>query len=170
MTWLINILDRAIWWFVSKLPEGLPPTTPSAFPDAPGPAPSPEVVLATTTPAVGPPGLLWDTLANVKHSVRVICDLEGLTLEQKNTLYATIAVESGFKLDAINHNRNGKGIIMSTDWGICQWNDFYHGKEISPEEAMHNPEKAVRLMCKYWKRGQRNLWIAYKSGAYKKYL
>jgi hypothetical protein len=23
-------------------------------------------------------------------------------------------------------------------------------------------------MCAYWKRGQRNLWIAYKNGSYKK--
>ena len=126
----------------------------------------------TPTPQPPPPPLpkyQWDTLANIKHSVRVICDEEGLTLEEKNTLFTTIWAESGFKLDAKNENKiNGK--VVSTDWGICQWNDYYHGKEISPKEAVENPEKAVRLMCAYWKRGQRNLWIAYKNGSYLRYL
>lgn len=111
----------------------------------------------------------WDTPIFARHSVRMICDEEGLDTEQKNTLCATIGGESGWKIGAKRENlKNGK--VWSTDWGICQWNDYYHSKEISPEEAVNNPEKAVRLMCSYWKRGQRNLWIAYKSGAYKKYL
>lgn len=31
---------------------------------------------------------------------------------------------------------------------------------------MNNPEKAVRLMCHYWKKGEtyRRWWIAYKNG------
>lgn len=113
---------------------------------------------------------LWDTPANIKHSVRLICDEEGLTLEQKNTLYATINGESGFKLTARNDNKNKKGVVTSTDWGLCQWNSRYHGSEITPDEAVHNPEKAVRLMCAYWKRGQRSLWCAYANGSYKKFL
>jgi hypothetical protein len=122
------------------------------------------------TPQPAPaPKYLWDTPSNAKHSVRLICDEEGLTVEQKDTMTATIQGESGFNLKAVNYNkRNGK--VVSTDFGLCQWNDYYHGKEISPDEALNNPEKAVRLMCAYWKRGQRDLWIAYKSGAYKKYL
>lgn len=133
--------------------------------DAPkdtGETPQPE-------PPPQPPKYQWDTIDHIKHTVRVICDEEGFTLEQKNTMYATIWAESGFNLKAKNENKvNGK--VVSTDYGICQWNDYYHGKEITPDEAVNNPEKAVRLMCQYWKRGQRNLWIAYKSGAYKKYL
>ena len=108
----------------------------------------------------------WSTPLPARHSIRLICDEEGLTVEQKNTMCATIGGESGWSINAINHNSIG-GRIVSTDFGICQWNDIYHGKEISPTEAMNNPEKAVRLMCSYWKRGQRNLWIAYKSGRYK---
>lgn len=127
--------------------------------------------MATTIAIEQPPApkYLWDTPLQAKHSVRVICDEEGFTLEQKNTMCATIAVESGFHIDAINHNTSN-GRITSTDNGICQWNDFYHATEITPNEALNNPEKAVRLMCQYWKRNQRDLWIAYRSGAYKKYL
>jgi len=113
---------------------------------------------------------LWDTKENIKHSVRVICDEEGLDLEQKNTMCATIQAESGFNLKAKNLNKNSKGVVTSTDWGLCQWNDKYHSSEITPDESVNNPEKAVRLMCAYWKRGQRDLWIAYKNGSYKKYL
>lgn len=136
------------------------------MPQKPVIAPPPPVVVPTPTPA---PKYDWSTPAACKHTIRVICDEEGLTVEEKNKLDATINGESGYKLDARRDNYlNGK--VWSTDWGLCQWNDYYHGKEITPDEAVHNPEKAVRLMCKYWKRGQCNLWVAYSSGAYKKYL
>ncbi len=116
-----------------------------------------------------PPKYLWNTALQAKHSLRVICDEEGLSLEQKNTMCATVMVESGFHINAINYNKkNGK--VVSTDYGICQWNDYYHGKEISPNDALNNPEKAVRLMCHYWKLGRRNQWVAYSSKAYLKYL
>ena len=123
------------------------------------------------TPIVEPPQpkYLWDTPVLARHSVRVIADEEKLTVGQKNTMCATIGAESGWNPKAVNYNKkNGK--IVSTDYGICQWNDYYHGKEISPDEALNNPEKAVRLMCTYWKRGQRNLWIGYINGSYKKFL
>lgn len=106
----------------------------------------------------------------IRHSIRVICDEEGMSLEQKNTMCATIQAESGFILTAKNFNKDKNGKVLSTDWGLCQWNDYYHGKEITPDESINNPEKAIRLMCQYWKRGQRDLWIAYKNGSYKKYI
>lgn len=116
----------------------------------------------------------WTDKAHARHNVRAICDLEGLTQEQKNTLTATLAVESGFDIHAVNRNylfhHDGTKYIASTDWGICQWNDYFHGTEISPNEAMGNPEKAVRLMCKYWKQGQQNQWVAFSTGLYKHYL
>ena len=78
--------------------------------------------------------------------LQIICDEEGLDLEQKNTMCATIGAESGWIPTAIHKNiLNGK--VFSTDFGICQWNDYYHGKEITPDEAVNDPEKAVRLMC-----------------------
>jgi hypothetical protein len=122
------------------------------------------------TPTPPQPKYRWDTPTNVSHSIRVICDEERMSLEQKNTMWATIKAESGFNTKAVNYNRRKDGSIASTDYGLCQWNDYYHGSEISPDEAVDDPEKAVRLMCAYWKRGQRDLWIAYKSGSYKKYL
>jgi len=118
------------------------------------------------------PKYLWDTPMQARHSVRLICDENGFTLEQKNTMCATIAVESGFNTKAINRNRNSKGVVVSTDRGICQWNDHYHGHEITNDEALNNPEKAVRLMAFYWKKGEkyRRWWVAYSSGAYRRFL
>ncbi len=120
-------------------------------------------------PLPAPPKYLWDTPADARHSVRVICDEESLTLEQKNTMTATIGGESGWII-AATHKNIVNGVVASVDNGICQWNSIYHGKEITPDEALHDPEKAVRLMCAYWKRGQRNLWDAYLNGSYKRYL
>lgn len=135
------------------------------------PVPPPVVATTPFPPAPPVPKYLWDTPTNVRHSVRVICDEEKLSVEDKNDMCATVQAESGFKLTAKNENKvNGK--VVSTDWGLCQWNDYYHGKEITPDEALHNPEKAVRLMCKYWKMGEtsKQMWIAYKNGSYRKYL
>lgn len=152
------ILSYFRLWFKVK-------ASPTIAPEAP-------VVAQDETLAVSEPKSTkydWDVPIMARHSVRVICDEEGLTLEQKNTLCATIGAESGWKIDAVNQNKV-KGKVVSTDYGLCQWNDFYHGKEITPDEALHDPEKAVRLMCACWKRGQRDLWIGYKSGNYKNYL
>jgi hypothetical protein len=126
------------------------------------------VPLPTSEPSVTPK-YDWSTPIAARHSVRLICDEEGLTVKQKNELCATVQCESGFNPKTVHPNiKNGK--VSSTDYGICQWNDYYHGKEISPDEAVNNPEKAVRLMCAYWKRGQERLWECYKQNLYQKYL
>lgn len=126
-------------------------------------------VVVPPVPSQPEPTYLWDTDLHIRHTVRVLCDEEGLNLEQKDTLFATVWEESQFKLNAKRENFMD-GSVWSTDWGICQWNDYFHHKEITPYEAVHDPEKAVRLMCEYWKRNQRNQWSAYKSGAYRKHL
>jgi hypothetical protein len=113
---------------------------------------------------------LWDTPTNVRASVRAICDEAGLTVEQKSTLCATIECESQFNTKAIHPNVGGTGKVLSTDYGLCQWNDKYHGNQITPDDALNDPEKAVRLMCAYWKRGRRALWVSYLKGNYKQYL
>lgn len=115
----------------------------------------------------------WDTKENIRHSIRLICDKEGLTVQEKNELCATIQGESGFNLQAKNENKiNGK--VVSTDWGLCQINDYYHigqGKSFpSVDFVLNNPEKVVRWMCKQWKLGNKNWWIAFKNGSYKKFL
>lgn len=134
---------------------------------------------------VAPPAAatyLWRSPNEIRHSIRVIADEEGLvgidpkdgTHTLKDTLCATIQGESGFDLSATNKNYafrpDGTKYVASTDSGLCQWNDKYHGKEITPQEAMQNPEKAVRLMCAYWRRGQQHQWCAYDNGRYKLFL
>ena len=156
LKWLDEFL-HALVYGDAPMPQQTPPNMPINEPPPPEP--------------VTPP-LLWDTPANVRHSIRVLCDELGFTLEQKNTMCATIQAESGFNTHARLDNKKN-GVVWSTDWGVCQWNSYWHWektKEISPEEAVNNPEKAVRLMCKYWKAGLRNQWVAYSSGAYKRYL
>lgn len=138
----------------------------------------PEPVLPQPEPIETPSKYDWDTPILARHSVRVIADEEGLTLEQKNTMCATIGGESGWDNNAKNpnyaFNSRGQKYLASTDWGICQINDHYHiGKDKSfpsVEYVVQNPEAVVRWMCTQWKRGRRNWWIAYKSGAYKRYL
>jgi hypothetical protein len=116
----------------------------------------------------------WDTPENAKHSVRLICDDQGLTLEQKNLVCAVIMAESGFYNTAKNFNKNSKGETTSTDWGICQINDRYHigaGNTFpSVEYVLGNPDKVVLWMIKMYKQGHLNWWCAYANGSYKKYL
>lgn len=148
--------------FLSKVPP------PKPFPEEPDPHPVPE-----PEPIPEPPKYDWSTPQKARHSVRVICDEEGLTLEQKNTLCATIGCESGWKNTAkLENKKDGK--TWSTDWGICQINDYWHigkGKTFpSVEYVLENPDKVVRWMCKMWKQQQRNLWVCYSKGLYKQYL
>lgn len=134
-----------------------PPTVPQ---DAPKPI---EPVPVPLTPKYA-----WTTPSEARHSVRLICDEEGLTVQQKNDLSKTVHCESGYHTQAVHPNLyNGK--LASTDRGIAQWNDHYHGGEITNDEAFNDPEKAIRLMCKYVKRGQLKLWVCYSSGLYKQY-
>lgn len=155
---LLDFLERELGWKLAQFPVNTPAPTPPPAPVEP-------------PPAIANGALLWDTPENVRHSIRVICDQEGLTVEQKNILTATLQCESGFNPKTVHPNIDPKsGKVFSTDYGVCQWNDYYHGKEISPEEAVSNPEKAVRLMCSYVKKGQIKQWVCYSAGLYKKYL
>lgn len=123
-------------------------------------------------PAIVPPATKydWDTPILARHSTRVICDEESLTLEQKNTLCATVGAESGWKPNAIGKpNTNG-----SRDWGIVQVNDKLwvgEGKAFpTTAYVLANPEECVRWMCTQWKAGHRNWWMGYTSNNYKAYL
>lgn len=119
------------------------------------------------------PKYLWDNFANSRHSVRVICDEEKLTLQEKNLICAVIQQESNFNNRAKCENKKS-GKVWSTDWGICQINDHYHigiGKSFpSVEYVLSNPDKVVRFMIKMYRAGRLNLWVAFSSGAYKKFL
>lgn len=164
--------------------------------EAPVVAPAPPEAPSPTRPRfepVEPPvnGYKWDTVANARHSVRVICDEEGLTLKQKNELCATVGAESGWQSYYLSGPKKGQpvklenkkgGVTWSTDWGIAQINDWYNIKEAVTEDkhlrffptvqyVLDNPELVIRWMCKQWKSGNANWWIAFKqkTPAYKKY-
>lgn len=143
---------------------------------APVSLPVPPSVTITPKPIpMNPDELLpWNT-TSIKshenwHNVRALCDLERLSHEQKEELCATVWAESEFYTKAKLDNKDKNGRVWSTDAGICQWNSYWHSKEISTEEAFNNPEKAVRLMCKYFLNGQADSWVGHSSGNYKKYL
>jgi hypothetical protein len=111
----------------------------------------------------------WDDPVIARHNLRVICDQEGLTVELKNKVSQTVHCESGYNIKATHPNLDDAGQLHSEDYGICQWNDKYHGKEISPQEAMNDPEKACRLMARYAKAGKLKQWVCYSSGLYSHY-
>jgi hypothetical protein len=115
----------------------------------------------------------WSIPAAAHHNVRALCDLMSLSFQQKQELTACVMVESAFDINAIHRNyvfQNGQRVLTSTDYGICQWNDKYHSSEITPDQALHDPSFAVRLMCKYWLVGGQYEWCSYTSGEYKQYL
>ncbi len=140
--------------------------TPAPVPPQPTPTPVPD-----PTPV---PKYLWDTPDNAQHSVRVICDEEGLTLKDKNDLTACVHVESNFNPKAQHQNRDRQGVVTSTDYGIVQVNDFWHigpGKDFpTVDYVLTNPEACVRWMARLFKSGRKNLWSSYNSGAYQQYL
>lgn len=149
---------------VWKIGEHTTPELPPNLPVQPPLPAQPEIL-----PVEAKEALKWGTIAEIRHSVRLICDDEGLSFQMKDDLCATIQAESEFKLTAVRDNLDKFGKVWSKDWGLCQWNDYWHGKEISPADAVHDPEKAVRLMCAYFKRGQADQWVAHKTGVYRKY-
>lgn len=111
----------------------------------------------------------WTNPVIARHNLRVICDQEGLTFEQKTTMSKVIHCESGYNVNCVHPNLNENGEVASTDFGICQWNDYYHGEEMPQQTALHNPEAAIRLMCKYVKQGLIKEWVCFSSGLYEHY-
>ena len=78
---------------------------------------------------------------------------------------ATIWAESEMNPNATNYNKDG-----TVDFGICQFNNYWYRDKISPHNALNNPELALNIMAEQWEKGRKKDWIAYRSGAYKKYL
>ena len=116
---------------------------------------------------------LWDTKDHIRRNVRVMCDNAGMSIPDKNEMCATIHGESSWDIHAICHNyttKHGVKVLASTDNGLCQWNDYWHSKEITPHEAQNDPHKSVSLMIQYWLGGQKDAWVAHKTGYYKQFL
>lgn len=112
----------------------------------------------------------WSTQEKARHSVRVICDEERLSVQDKNDLCATVGGESAWLPRATGKpNKDG-----TRDYGIAQLNSKYwigEGKLYPNIEAVYNdPEGCIRWMCKQWKAGNKNWWYAFKKKSYLKYM
>jgi len=109
----------------------------------------------------------WGTTSERIHSTRLICDEEGLSWDLKNKLCATVNCESEWRLDAKNENKDKNGNVLSTDWGICQYNDYYFIGKNKPiptiQDALTNPELCIRVMARQFKAGGAYQWICYKK-------
>lgn len=140
--------------------------------------PLPEAANASVSPVLPPTAALspleFSTPKNAFHSVRVICDEQGLTLDEKNLICACIYQESEFWNTAKCKNKNKAGVVTSTDWGICQVNDYFHigkGKDFeSVQFILNNPDRVVKWMINQYKAGNLGMWVSYSSGAYKRWL
>lgn len=152
---------------LSAILEGMKPATSS-------PAPKPTPTTPTQAPAPVNPDALnpWDqSIAGNEHNVRALCDLAALALLGKNIITACVEIESNFQnyyigtTNPVIHRNILNGKVESTDWGICQWNDFYHigaGKDFASTDAvMANPTAAVNKMIAYYKAGRINQWSSY---------
>lgn len=190
---MINIF-KALWnlftaWLSKRLTQA-PIVAPVIVEEASQPVHQIEEE-GTPPPPAPAPEYLFDTPQNSRHSIRVICDEEGLPLVPtfkvserqyllKDILCACIEQESRFYnvlpsgKPTTHPNLSKSGKLLSTDWGICQVNDYYHigiGKSFpSVEYVMNNPDKVVRWMARLFKAGKMNLWSSFVSGAYEKYL
>lgn len=152
--------------------EGLAPLIPNVPPSLPDFEPTPP---QPPVPPEPDPKYLWDTPDHAHHSVRLICDEEGLNLTEKNLICQVIRCESGFKTDVTQVNRDQKtGKILSTDYGICQMNSYWYIGNNRPikdiEEALHDPEKCVRIMIKRYREGGLTDWVCYSSGKFRRYI
>lgn len=151
-----------------------------AMPLTPQPSIIPAEATASSVPVLAPVESIdtlypsWATQQDAYHNARVLCDNSGLTLAEKNLISACLYQESRFKVGAVNHNENGVGDILSTDYGIAQINDFYHigaGKDFpSVEYVMDNPAKTVQFMINKYLQGRLSMWVSYSSGDYKQWL
>lgn len=110
-------------------------------------------------------------IETMQEMVLRVCKEKKLTKQQTNDVYNTIRCESQFKNTAVNQNKlNGK--VLSTDYGICQINDYYHigvGKSFpSVDFVKQNPDKVVAWMCDMAKAGKLKLWVCYSKNLFKK--
>lgn len=74
---------------------------------------------------------------------------------------AVLYCESGMDPKAVNRNKNG-----TTDYGICQFNDYWYKDIISPDTALNNPKAALYIMARMWQKGRQKDWICYRNKAY----
>jgi len=125
-------------------------------------------------------GIIQQMLDVLRKALGIQTQLDKLKLEEtikriakeegvdSDLVLAVIRCESGVNPKAINKNTDG-----TIDYGICQYNSYWYiekGKLITKDEALNDPEKCVRLMCRRFKQGFAKDWVCYKTSAYVKYL
>ena len=98
----------------------------------------------------------------MEQMVRRVAKEEGV---DPDLIAAVIWCESGMNPRAIKRNPNG-----TTDYGLCQFNDYWYRHIIDPGTALNRPEKAVRVMCQQFRAGHKADWICFRSAKYRKYL
>lgn len=181
MDWILNIIKKVDNFIASLEKEwenrNMEPDTVnspvSQTEAAPVASPDPDALLP------------WDTQANCRHNVRALCDLEGLTFEQKNELSSTVHCESDYDPSIVMYNcEHGfvrstaynpaiHGAIMSEDVGIAQINSYWHigpDKDFpSKEYVLNNPEACIRWTCKQWKAGRSKMWVCRLKNLYINY-
>ena len=93
-----------------------------------------------------------------------VCAEEKLTAQMTENVLATIWGESGFNQWCINH--------QSFDYGIAQFSKRYYLIEykMTPQEALDQPEKCLRIMARNFKSGRASNWVAFSSGGYTRWL
>jgi hypothetical protein len=73
-----------------------------------------------------------------------------------------------------HENLNADGSLSSTDWGLCQINDYFHigtGKDFpTVDYVLQNPKEVVEWMIEMYQSGDLAQWDSFKSGAYRQWL
>jgi len=114
-----------------------------------------------------------------EYEQNIIAGLKWLELnwDEKNLITAVIQAESDFDSKKISP-RNSNG---TRDYGIAQFNDGKNAQGVpywigegadfkDPIEVLNDPEKCVKVMIREYKRSNLRYWVAYKTGAYLKYM
>ena len=127
--------------------------------------PTPAVETTTTPPIT--PSIRWGDYPELEKQellkqTKEICRQVGLTTKQTQDLCKTIWAESGWNPNCVNED--------SLDYGLCQFNIKWYLKpnNMTPEDALKNPLKCVRIMAKSFRVGRQSDWIAYRNGNYLK--
>lgn len=123
--------------------------------------------------------LLWQLQhpKNKQYYISVAKQYADMYRTDGKLLCAVIEAESGWNPKAINRNING-----TTDYGICQINDYWWIGEDSRsakiggysfpsvDYVMNEPEMCISWMAEQFSKGRARDWCAYSNGSYIKFL
>lgn len=131
-------------------------------------APKPDFVVGPITEVakVYPTGWCEGTLEDRKAMYALaltVCKEEGLPVNGKapwglgDDMLATIWGESGWNSHCVN--------AKTKDYGLCQFSARFYLKEydMTPQNAIDQPERCLRIMAKNFKAGRQSNWVAYAS-------